>query len=198
MQVKKICEHYQKHSKAPHRFRFKLQDDIDFNYTIYVNIVQLEEQDMLYIINKATRFKATQLIRKRANSAITNAIFNAFKSAWINTYFSLPNFVVYNYEINFNFKKFRISFRFIRNTPKLVLVKAHDLINKVKRYYYLLRRAYEIVTKKHLKLFNANQLQIIIKAINDIIRLNGLIPTLLVFGAYLRMTELDPPNLIVK
>tara|TARA_R110002060_G_scaffold23214_1_gene31470 strand:+ start:339 stop:470 length:132 start_codon:yes stop_codon:yes gene_type:complete len=43
--------------------------------------VQLEEQDMLYIINKATRFKATQLIRKRANSAITKAIFNAFKSA---------------------------------------------------------------------------------------------------------------------
>ena len=68
----------------------------------------------------------------------------------------------------------------------------------MKRYYYSLRRAYEIVTKKHLKLFNANQLQIIIKAINDIIRLNGLIPTLLVFGAYLRMMELDPPNLIVK
>ncbi len=33
-----------------------------------------------------------------------------------------------------------------------------------------------------------------IKAVNDSAGLNGLIPTLLVFGAFPRMTELDPPT----
>ena len=35
------------------------------------------------------------------------------------------------------------------------------------------------------------------KAINDFIGLNGLIPTLLVFRAYLYIVESDIPNLIV-
>tara|TARA_R110002060_G_scaffold67002_1_gene75747 strand:+ start:498 stop:704 length:207 start_codon:yes stop_codon:yes gene_type:complete len=68
----------------------------------------------------------------------------------------------------------------------------------VERYYYLLRYAYEIVTKEYLKLFDANQLQIVIKAINDTIESNRLIPTLLIFGAYLKITELNPPNLTIE
>ena len=38
----------------------------------------------------------------------------------------------------------------------------------------------------------------VIKAINDIIRSNGLIPMLLIFGAYLRITELDLSNLTIE
>jgi len=78
------------------------------------------------------------------------------------------------------------------------LVKAYHLINKVKRYYRPLRRAYEIVTEKYLELFDTNQLQMAIKAINNIIKSNGLIPTLLIFRAYLKITELDLPNPIIK
>ena len=77
-------------------------------------------------------------------------------------------------------------------------MKAYYLIDKVKRYHWLLRRAYEIIIKKHLKLFDANQLQIAIKAINDTIESNGLIPTLLIFRAYLRITELNLSNPIIK
>ena len=139
-----------------------------------------------------------RLIRKGISLAIAKVMFNIFKLTWINIYFNLLDFVIYNYKINFNFKEFRISLRFIRSIPKFVLVEAYHLIDKVKRYHYLLCCTYKIVTKKHLKLFNVDRLQIAIKAINNIVRLNGLILTLLVFGAYLRMTELDPSNLIVK
>ena len=36
-----------------------------------------------------------------------------------------------------------------------------------------------------------------IKAINNTAGLNGLIPTLLVYGAYLRISKLDPPALSI-
>ena len=108
------------------------------------------------------------------------------------------DFVIYDHETNFNSEKFRTLFRFIGSTFKLVLIKAYHLISKVKRYHWLLRRAYEIVMEEHLKLSNANQLQMAVKAINDTVGPNGLIPTLLVFGAYPRMTELDPPNPTVE
>ena len=125
---------------------------------------------------------------------IAKVIFNAFKLTWIDIYFGLLDFVVYNHKTNFNFKKFWISFRFIRNTFKLILMKAYYLISKVKRYYYLLYCAYKIVMKKHLKLFNINWLQMVIKVINNIIELNKLSLTLLVFKAYPKIIELNFPN----
>ena len=33
-----------------------------------------------------------------------------------------------------------------------------------------------------------------VKAINDTTSLDGLVPTLLVYGAYLRISKLDPPT----
>ena len=77
-------------------------------------------------------------------------------------------------------------------------MEAYYLIDKVKRYYQLLHHAYKIITEEYPKLFNANRLQMAIKAINDIVRSNGLILTLLVFGAYFKITELNPSNLIIE
>ena len=36
-----------------------------------------------------------------------------------------------------------------------------------------------------------------VKAVNDTAGLNGLVPTLLVYGAYLRISNLDPPALSI-
>jgi hypothetical protein len=66
----------------------------------------------------------------------------------------------------------------------------------VERYYAPLRRAYEIVTEE-LRGYPVRKpalLQMAVKAVNDIAGPNGLVPTLLVFGTYLRMSDLDPPS----
>ncbi|PVH68066.1 hypothetical protein DL98DRAFT_442085, partial [Cadophora sp. DSE1049] len=116
----------------------------------------------------------------------------------INTYLGLLDFVIYNYKTNFNSKKFRSALRFINSTPKLVLIKTHYFINKIKRYYRPLRCTYKIIIKKHPKLNNENRLQIAVKAVNNITSPSKLILILLIFGAYLKIIELDPPNLLVK
>jgi hypothetical protein len=36
-----------------------------------------------------------------------------------------------------------------------------------------------------------------VKVINDLVGPDGIVPTLLVFGAYLRLTEIDPPSSLV-
>jgi hypothetical protein len=72
-----------------------------------------------------------------------------------------------------------------------VLVKAHNSISKVERYYALLKRLYEILQGKlqNKKLNKEVILQIVVKAINDIARPDRLVPMLLVFGSYLRITD---------
>lgn len=73
---------------------------------------------------------------------------------------------------------------------KEVPVEAHNSIGKVERYYAPLRRLYEILQDK-LKGENLEKeliLQMAVKAVNDSVGPEGLVPTLLVFGAYPRMT----------
>jgi len=80
-----------------------------------------------------------------------------------------------------------------------VLVKAYNSISKVERYYALLRRLYKILQDKlqDKKLDKEVILQIVVKAINDIIRPDKLMLTLLVFKLYPKIINQDPPALTI-
>jgi hypothetical protein len=67
----------------------------------------------------------------------------------------------------------------------------------VERYYKLIRRAYTIITTKIPDISKDIALQIAFKAINNIVGPNSIIPTLLVYNAYLQITKHDPPSLLV-
>ena len=69
-------------------------------------------------------------------------------------------------------------------TTKTVLVEAYWSIKKVERYYVVLYCAYQIVSKELPNLDKEIALQIAIKAVNDTVGLNRLVPTLLVFGTF--------------
>jgi hypothetical protein len=82
---------------------------------------------------------------------------------------------------------------------KKVLVKAYNSIGLIKRYYALLCRVYKIL-KAELKDKHINKkmiLQIAVKAINNLAKPNRIVLTLLVFGLYLRITEIDLSSLII-
>jgi hypothetical protein len=63
---------------------------------------------------------------------------------------------------------------------KEVLVEIYYSVSKIKCYYMLLRRAYDILIKKLPNINRNILLQITIKAINNTTSPNGLILTLLV------------------
>jgi hypothetical protein len=76
-----------------------------------------------------------------------------------------------------------------------VPIEAHYSIGKIERYYALIKRAYEIVTAE---LGNSasfeNALQMAVKAVNDTAGPDGLVPTLLVFGTFPRVSHNSPPS----
>ena len=65
----------------------------------------------------------------------------------------------------------------------------------MKRAYSILQRAYKIITEElqGLGTIKEMNLQIVVKAVNDTAGPDGLVPTLLVFGAYPQISNLDPP-----
>jgi hypothetical protein len=78
-----------------------------------------------------------------------------------------------------------------------VLVKAYNFIGIVKRYYGLIRRAYQIIVSEIPELNKDMALQMAFKAINNSAGPDSLVLTLLVFEAYLRMIESDAPSFTV-
>jgi hypothetical protein len=98
---------------------------------------------------------------------------------------------VHNAGKNFLSTKFRQHAKLLAIKVREVLVKAYNSISKVERYYALLRRLYEILQDKlqDKKLNKEVILQIVIKAINDIIRPDKLMLTLLIFKSYFRITD---------
>ena len=81
-------------------------------------------------------------------------------------------------------------------TMKSVPVKAHWSVGQVKRTHPILRRAYCIIAEelKSEGISKQTMLQMAVKAVNDTSGPDGLVPTLLVFGASPRITEFDPPT----
>src|SRR6266568_3435850 len=80
---------------------------------------------------------------------------------------------------------------------KAVPVEAYWSVRLVKRAHPALRRAYQIITDKYKDIQKELALQMAVKAINNTTSLDGLVPTLLVYRAYPRISKLDPPALSI-
>ena len=76
---------------------------------------------------------------------------------------------------------------------KIVPVEAYNSVGIVERYHSPVRRVYQIITSKVPSINKDVVLQIAFRAVNDSIGLDGLVPTLLVYRAYPRISELDSP-----
>jgi hypothetical protein len=106
---------------------------------------------------------------------------------------------VYDARKNFTIMEFKQLVSSMLIKVKKVLVKAYNNVGLIERYHALLRYVYKIL-KTELKNEHINKeiiLQMAVKAVNDLAKLDRIVLTLLVFGSYLRITEIDLPLLII-
>ena len=115
----------------------------------------------------------------------------------INIYLKPPDIITYNTGKNFISKEFKQYAIILKIVIKSVPVEAHNLIKIVKHYHGPFYCIYHIIIAELLDINKDIALQIAFKAINDFIGPNSLIPTLLVFRAYLCIVKSDAPNPIV-
>ncbi|EED20730.1 conserved hypothetical protein [Talaromyces stipitatus ATCC 10500] len=188
-EINKFCHHCQTHGRSPGRFRFTLQDDIEFNHSIIVDIMYINGKPVLHIVDEATRFNAACWL----TSISAKATWDALRMLWIDTYLGPPDFIVTDAGKNFVSKEFTQLASSVSTMTVSVPVEAHWSIGAVERYHAVLRRSYEIISEEVPELAPELALQMAVKAVNDTAGPDGYVPTLLVFGAYPRMTEYRPP-----
>ena len=188
----KYCHQCQKHGASPGRFRFTLQDneDIRFNYNIIVDIMYISGKPLLHVVDQATRYQNGRWLRDIS----AQHTWDMLKACWIDTYLGPPDWITTDAGKNFVSKDFKHYASQLGSRIKIVPVEAHNSIGMVERYHGPIRRAFQIIATEMPHLDPDMQLQMAFKAINDSVGPNGLIPTLLVYGAYPRISETDAPS----
>ena len=76
---------------------------------------------------------------------------------------------------------------------KIVPVEAYNSVGIIEHYHRLIRRTYTIITTEIYDINRDIALQIAFKAINDSIGPDRLVPILLVYSTYLRLSEYNTP-----
>jgi hypothetical protein len=102
---------------------------------------------------------------------------------------------------NFKSSEFVANARILAIEVEEVPIEAYNSISKIERYHGPLRRAFEIITANlGISLAPEYVLQMAVKAVNDTAGHDGLVPILLVFGTYPRLSPSSPslPLLIVR
>lgn len=189
--IERICKPCQLHAGRPGRFKFTLHDDHHFNYEIIVDIFYLEgNRPVLHVVDEATSFNAARFLQDI--SATTT--WATLRLCWIDVYQGPPDWIVTDAGKQFHAAEFRQAARALAISIKEVPIEAHHSIGKVERYHAPIRRAYEILREEDPTASRETSLQMAVKAVNDTAGPNGLVPTLLVFGAYPRITDASPPS----
>ncbi|KAF1934509.1 hypothetical protein EJ02DRAFT_507441 [Clathrospora elynae] len=190
-EITRFCHHCQLNSSAPRRFKFTLKDNRYFNYEILVDVMYLGSKPVLHVVDSSTAFQGAKFL----SAMSAKETWQALRTLWIDTYQGPPDILTHDAGTNFASAEFRAEAKIMGVTCKQVPTEAHWSVGKTERYHAPLRRAWDIL---HAELAGTMPdeaiLQMAVKAVNDTAGPDGLVPTLLVFGAYPRMTTESPPS----
>jgi hypothetical protein len=178
----KFCIFCQKYAKSSERFKFMLKDDANcnFNYSIIVDVMYIENHLILHVVDDVTRFQVARWLQ----SINARHIRDMLRLCWMNVYLDLFDHILINVDKNFASKEFRQFFISMTIIIKTVFVEIHWSIDVVKRYHAELRRTYQMIFENLEIVSKEIALQIIVKAINDTIKSDDLMLILLMFEAY--------------
>jgi thiol-disulfide isomerase/thioredoxin len=182
----KFCTFCQKHEKSSERFKFILRDDVNmnFNYSVIVNVMYIENNLILHVIDEATRFQAAKWLQNIS----AKHIWEILRLCWIDVYLNSSDHILHDADKNFVSKKFRQFVISMTIIIKIVSIEAHWSIDIVERYHAELRRAYQMIFENiKIDIDKKIMLQMIVKTINNTADFDELMSTLLVFEVYSRM-----------
>ena len=165
------CEQCIRFSNRPITFRVRDDEKLRFNQELMLDIMYLpmkngRQTPVLHMVDAATRFSAACMLHK----VNVSEVWNAFLRNWSTMYAC----EVQNIEL--------------RNTG----TESHNSLGAGEKYYHTLRTIYLEVQADFPSVDDATLLAISVKAMNDTVGPEGLVPSLLVFGALPRLPTISP------
>lgn len=139
----------------------------------------LEGKTILRVAEKAAHFQFARWLSDMSSETI----WKTFRMLWIDVYFGLSDIVVYDVGKDFLGSAFQANTDMLHIRTRSVQTKSANSISVVEHYHAHVRRAYRIIKGKAPDLDNEATKQATVKSGRSWVGPDGLVPTLLVFGA---------------
>lgn len=191
------CEACQLYAQKPRRFKFSLRDDVDFNHSVYVDTMFIEGKPVLHVVDEATNYQGARWLL----ASTADALWRALRMTWVDVYLGPPDVIVHDAGKNYMARAFQDNADFVHVATKAVPVESPQSMTVVERYHEPLRKAYLTLKKDGPPMTTEERLQTAVKAVNDTAGPDGLVPTLLVYGALPRLglrTDAPAPSIFQR
>lgn len=177
--ISRSCAACRSYAKKPFRFRASLGPDrIVFNHELAMDLMWLEGNPVLHVIDTHTHFQNATVLRSKRSEDI----WAAFVECWASLYVGYPRVIRLDQEASFRATVFDdlatangIELRFSGT-------ESHNSIGPGERYHGPLRRIFRILRNRYARIEPEVILRYAVKAMNDSMGPEGLVPSLLVFG----------------
>lgn len=137
--IQRTCVPCQTYAQKPRRFKFTLQDDKDFNHTVYADIFYINSKPILHVVDEATYFQSTKWLAYMK----AETLWKALRMCWIDVYLGPPDMIAHDASKNFMPAAFQSNSDMLHIRTKSIPVEAANSISIVEQYHTPIRRAYK-------------------------------------------------------
>nr|AHF58602.1 polyprotein [Chondrus crispus] len=177
--ISQQCSNCQLHAPRPLRFTATIPEGIVFNRMAILDLMWIQNQPLLHVVDHDTHYSAARFLRGES----TKDVWETFLHCWVTMYVGLPDILKADSGSVFTSKRWN---EYAENAGVVVEISPVENSNALgagERYHDPLRRIYLKVKHDHPGYTKELILSISNKAMNDTCGPEGLVPTILVFGA---------------
>ena len=194
-EISDACDTCQRFGPRPLRFKATIPDEnkLVFGQELSIDLMWIDGKALLHVVDTATRFSnATFLDSSDQNyGQSVEGIWLAFLECWCSMYTGYPDRLRTDAGSVFTSPRWKEIAKMAGIELRLSGIEAHNSLGIGERYHEPLRRIYRKVKHDHPNLMPKTILRLSLKAMNDTMGENGLVPSLLTFGVIPRFPILN-------
>ena len=188
--ISRRCDPCQGIHTAPTRFRVAFGvEHVRFNERILLDVMYVDGKPVLHILDEGTKFSAAKFLP----DVSTKTIWRTLLQIWVMIYTGLPDRMMVNQGSAFG--GLFVDLAALGNVEvERSGAEAHSSLGLCERYHQPLRHTYRKIMAQHPSTEPKLALACSVKAMNDTLGSEGLVPSALVFSEYPRViTRSDTP-----
>lgn len=178
--ISKRCDPCQRIRPAPTRFRVSFgTENARFNERIMMDIMYIDSSPVLHIVDEGTRFAVARFLPDMS----TKTVWDTLLSCWASIYTGLPNRILVDQGTNLGKSEPFFSLAARANVEvQSTGTEAHSSLGIGERYHEPVRTTFRKLLLQYPMVRKTLLLQMTVKALNDTLGPEGLVPSSLVFG----------------
>jgi len=186
--ITKSCQTCETFAIPPQRFRVSIPpSDIVFNRDVAMDVMWIDKKAALHIVDIETHFSAASFLKQQT----VESVWDAFITCWASLYTGFPMKLRVDQGSSFTSVRWTKRCEHVGTIVQTSGVESHNSIGNGERYHAPLRRIFNKVKYENPKMDRNVALKLAVKACNDTLGPEGLVPSVLVFGCMPRFPSVD-------